>query len=107
MGDLKVKYCLTSNILANHFTKPLQGYAFRKFRADIKEVMQDTPNIDMGWDRLADTFTPSPQECVKRREGKTETRTKQSQERNPMDHIKSQESNTVVRTVEGSTVHTK
>jgi len=31
-GEVKVAYCPTENILADFFTKPLQGSAFRKIQ---------------------------------------------------------------------------
>ena len=36
MADLKVKYCPTGKMLDEHFTKPLQGTAFWKFRDEIQ-----------------------------------------------------------------------
>jgi hypothetical protein len=56
-------------MLADHFTKPLQGALFRKFRAEIQGIPHDTNEAELGWDRearcektaLAD---PIPQECV-------------------------------------------
>ena len=32
-GKVIVEHCPTTEILADHFTKPLQGALFRKFRA--------------------------------------------------------------------------
>jgi hypothetical protein len=34
-GDITLKHCPTGEMLADHFTKPLQGALFRKFRAEI------------------------------------------------------------------------
>ena len=34
-GELRVEYCPTSDMVADFFTKPLQGGLFRKFRAMI------------------------------------------------------------------------
>ena len=45
MGDPKVKYCPTGKMLANHFTKPIHGTAFRNFRAEIQGIPEDTPDI--------------------------------------------------------------
>jgi hypothetical protein len=36
--EIKVEYCPTGNMLADFFTKPLQGTPFRKFRDDIMNV---------------------------------------------------------------------
>ena len=64
IGALKVKYYLTEEMLAGHFTKSLQGAAFRKLRAEIQGITDDTPDTDLVWYRLKDTLIPSPQECV-------------------------------------------
>ena len=34
-GDLEIKYCPTEDIVANFFTKPLQGATFTKFRNQV------------------------------------------------------------------------
>jgi len=34
-GEVKVAYCPTENMLADFFTKPLQGVAFRRMRRHI------------------------------------------------------------------------
>ena len=34
--DIVVKHCPTEKILSDHFTKPLQGALFQKFRAEIE-----------------------------------------------------------------------
>ena len=64
IGDTKVKYFPTGNFLADHFTKPFQGTAYRKFRAEIQLIPEDTPDTDLGWDQTNNTFIPIPQECV-------------------------------------------
>ena len=48
MGYLKVKYSLTGKMLADHFTKPFQGGAFWKFRAEIQGIPEDTPYTELG-----------------------------------------------------------
>ena len=48
MGNLKVKYFLASKMLADRFTKSLQGAAFLKLRADIQVILDDTPDTDLG-----------------------------------------------------------
>ena len=74
-GDIVVKHCPTREILADHFTKPLQGALFRKFRAEIQGIPATMDDEEMGWDapgpfnvplKAVDTATgiPSPQECV-------------------------------------------
>lgn len=37
-GEVKVEYCPTGNMVADFFTKPLQGAAFQKFRNAILNV---------------------------------------------------------------------
>ena len=44
MGDLKVKYFPTGEMLADHFTKSLQGADFQKFRAEIQGIPEYTPD---------------------------------------------------------------
>ena len=40
-GELRVEYCPTEDMLADFFTKPLQGSLFRKFRALILNLSGD------------------------------------------------------------------
>ena len=40
-GDVVIKHCPTEEILGGHFTKPLQGALFRKFRAEIMNIPDD------------------------------------------------------------------
>jgi hypothetical protein len=52
-------------MVADHFTKPLQGAQFRKFPAEIQGVPTDMSDLDMGLGQEEITETgPSPQECV-------------------------------------------
>ena len=37
-------------MLADHFTKPLQGGLFRIFRAELMNIPEDADITDMGWD---------------------------------------------------------
>jgi hypothetical protein len=37
-NELTIKHCPTAGMLADHFTKPLQGASFRKFRSDIQGI---------------------------------------------------------------------
>jgi hypothetical protein len=64
-GNISVKHCPTGDMVADHFTKPLQGAQFRKFRAEIQGVPTDVSDLDMGLgqDEITETG-PSPQECV-------------------------------------------
>jgi hypothetical protein len=68
-GDITLKHCPTGEMLADHFTKPLQGALFRKFRAEIQGIPHDTNEAELGWDQeesceKAISADPSPQECV-------------------------------------------
>jgi hypothetical protein len=71
-GDITLKHYPATEILGDHFTKPLQGGMFMKFRAEIQGIPVDTPDSDLGWDRdeLKVENTPAsstniiPQECV-------------------------------------------
>ena len=49
-GEVTVEYCPTHHMIADYFTKPLQGRVFQKFR-----------NIIMGYEKLSalqdDSFT--------------------------------------------------
>ena len=40
-GDVVIKHCPTEKMLGDHFTKPLQGALFRKFRAEIMNITYD------------------------------------------------------------------
>ena len=66
MGALKVKYFLTGEILSDHFTKPLQGTSFCKFRAKIHGIPEDNPDIDLGLYIPNKMFISIPQEFVVR-----------------------------------------
>jgi hypothetical protein len=43
-GEVKVEYCPTGDMLADFFTKPLQGSTFRKFRNEIMNITGDPSN---------------------------------------------------------------
>ena len=49
-GEVTIKYCPTEMMLADPFTKSLQGAAFRKFRALIMNVDESIPDCEMSWD---------------------------------------------------------
>ena len=74
-GGIVVKHCPTGEILADHFTKPLQGTFFRKFRAEIQVIPATTIDEEICWDApgpfnvvpettITATSKPSTQECV-------------------------------------------
>jgi KUP system potassium uptake protein len=56
-GDLSVEYCPTEHMLADIFTKPLQGNAFRQFRDLIL-------NVPFSSSDPSTTYTSGSQECV-------------------------------------------
>jgi hypothetical protein len=68
-------------MLADHFTKPLQGTIFREFRAEIQGVPIDMCDADVGWEipcaineRELCKACPIPQECVGTHEDRTSVR---------------------------------
>jgi hypothetical protein len=64
-GKISLKHCPTGDVVGDHFTKPLQGAQFRKFRADIQGVPTDMSDLNMGLGQEEMTKAgPSPQECV-------------------------------------------
>jgi hypothetical protein len=50
-GKITVKHCPATEMLADHFTKPLQGTMFWTFRAEIQGIPIDMCDADFGWDR--------------------------------------------------------
>ena len=55
-GEMSVAYCPTKEMVADYFTKPLQGALFRKLRAYImNEPVKDGSTLDT---------SEEPQECV-------------------------------------------
>ena len=102
MGYLKVEYCLMGRLLADPFTKPLQGAAFHELRAEIQVISKDTPDTDLVCYRPENTFFPIPQEFVERSDVNTDKKTNDSQEGSPVECIRSQESNPVVYKMKGS-----
>ena len=56
-GEVRVEHCPTKDMLADLFTKPLMGTAFKRLRAKVL-------NLDEDYDDLADDTTTSSQECV-------------------------------------------
>jgi len=63
-GDITLEHCPTEEMVADHFTKPLQGTLFRKFRAEIQGIDLGDTQYDLGCDSSDPTYEPSPQECV-------------------------------------------
>jgi hypothetical protein len=54
-GELRVEYCPTGDMVADFFTKPLQGAQFKKLRAIIMNMSEDLP---------LPLTSAGPQECV-------------------------------------------
>ena len=74
-GDVVIEHCPTEKMLGDHFTKPLQGTLFKKFRAYIMNIPDDLDMGAMGMDgrvlkkgitcKLHNGTDPRcPQECV-------------------------------------------
>jgi hypothetical protein len=70
-GKITVEHCPATEILGDHFTKPLQGTVFRKFRAEIQGTPVNMYDAYLGWYRPSvkseqnqDGASPSPHECV-------------------------------------------
>ena len=53
-GEMRIEYCPTTDMVADFFTKPLQGSLFRKLRASILNIP----------DRALTVNAPASQECV-------------------------------------------
>jgi hypothetical protein len=56
-------------MIADHFTKQLQGALFRKFRVEIQGIPSDINEAELGWDQgekseQTKKAYPGPQECV-------------------------------------------
>ena len=49
-GDLVMEHFTTEEMLGDHFTKPLQGALFRKFRSEIINIPDDLDMVKMGMD---------------------------------------------------------
>ena len=47
---MELKHCSTTNILADYFTKTLQGELFRSFRADLMNIPEGADITEVGWD---------------------------------------------------------
>ena len=68
-GEIRVKYCPTKEMLADMFTKPLQGEPFRRFRNLIMNIPEADPKANHPWDHrsvLEETGTQEEWVTVKR-----------------------------------------
>jgi hypothetical protein len=67
-GEITIKHCPTNDMLADHFTKAVQGSQLHKLRSKIQGIPEDSNDALMGWDRPSlktkMVGIPSPQECV-------------------------------------------
>jgi hypothetical protein len=67
-GEITIKHFPTNDMLADHFTKPVQGSQFRKLRSKIQGIPEDVNDALMGWDipslKTKMMGIPSPQERV-------------------------------------------
>ena len=45
-GELRVEYCPTTDMIADFFTKPLQGSLFKKFRALILNMPEEQHGLE-------------------------------------------------------------
>jgi hypothetical protein len=49
--EITIKHCPTNDMVADHFTKPVQGIQFRKLRSNIQGISEGMDDALMGWDR--------------------------------------------------------
>jgi hypothetical protein len=50
-GDITLKHCPTGEMLADHFTKPLQRGLLQKIRTEIQGTPEGINEAELGWDR--------------------------------------------------------
>jgi hypothetical protein len=70
-SEITIKNCSTDDMLADSFTKSVQGNQFRRLRSQIQGIPEDRNDALLGWDRPSlktkTSFkldSPIPQECV-------------------------------------------
>ncbi len=49
-GESNMKYCLTQNMMADNFMKPVQRALLRKFKVVIMNIHAGVLDIDLAWD---------------------------------------------------------
>ena len=49
-GEVTIKYFPTGEMVADHFTKPLQVHLFRNFSSIVMNFSEDTTDSKMSWD---------------------------------------------------------
>mmetsp|Transcript_3537 Transcript_3537/g.7568 ORF Transcript_3537/g.7568 Transcript_3537/m.7568 type:complete len:81 (+) Transcript_3537:130-372(+) len=59
---MSIKYCTVPSMIADNFTKPLQGHLFQKFWSVVMNINYKVPDTDLAWEQ--DLPVPNPQECV-------------------------------------------
>ena len=62
-GELEIKYCPTVEMLADHFTKPLDGETFNKFCSQIMNMDHDHIGTDLARNQAL-SFSLSPRKYV-------------------------------------------
>ena len=60
-GELKIEYCPTDQMIADYFTKPIQGKMFRRLRGIIMGMSAEEMSMEMV---QKPKVTFEPQECV-------------------------------------------
>jgi len=64
-GEITIRYCPTEDMVADYFTKPLQGSQFRKLRGLIMNVDPSIPDCTWSKERsVKPANSHGPQECV-------------------------------------------
>ncbi len=48
-GEMTIGYCPASEMIGDHFTKPLQGALFHRFRAVSLNFDERVPDVDLAW----------------------------------------------------------
>ena len=76
-GNLMIEYCLTNDMVADYFTKPLQGAKFQKFKA----MIMGTDYHDPEWTKVPPKKKKTSsrrQECVGGNQMRSETKHQKS-----------------------------
>ncbi len=63
-GEVAIEFCPTKEMVADLFTKPLQGQVFWKFRSMIMNINPAIPDCDMACKDFTTLKYMKPQECV-------------------------------------------
>ncbi len=57
-----MQYCTAEEMVADYFTKPLQGLLFCRYRAMVMNIDESVPDIDLVWDQ--EHVNGMPKMCV-------------------------------------------